>query len=65
MNNIDLVTRLGWMIEQAKKDDNQKLASTLGHLQLAVIEERSREWEKGFDAGHRLGVKEARLRNIK
>lgn len=63
MNNVDLVTRLSWMIEQAKKGDNMKLANALVLLQMEVINERSREWDKGYNTGYALGVKELRLRD--
>lgn len=61
MYNIDLVTRLGYMIEQARKADNQELAKALGFLQLDLIEERQKEWQKGFNQGYMLGTQKAEL----
>ncbi len=64
MNNIDMVTRLGFIIEQATKAEDYKLANELSYIQLDLIEERSRAWDEGFNAGYNMQVKRRQIKDI-
>ena len=59
MEKIDtkLMAKLNDMIDEATKDEEYKLATALGNLQIEIIEERTKAWEKGFDSGFSLGVR--------
>jgi hypothetical protein len=62
MKNIDMVTRLGFIIEQATKAEDFKLANELSYIQLDLIEERSRAWDEGFNVGFSLQVRRQELK---
>lgn len=64
MKNIDMVTRLGFVIEQATKAEDYKLANELSLIQLDLIEERSRAWHEGFDTGWSLKVREQEFKKF-
>lgn len=64
MTNIDMVTRLGFIIEQATKAEDYKLANELSYIQLELIEERSRAWDEGFNTGYGLKVREQQFKKF-
>jgi hypothetical protein len=64
MKNIDMVTRLGFIIEQATRAEDYKLANELSYIQLDLIEERSRAWNEGFDTGYALSVRRKQLKQF-
>jgi flagellar biosynthesis/type III secretory pathway protein FliH len=57
MEKIDtkLMAKLNNMIDEATKTEEYKLATALGNLQIEIIEERTKTWEQGFDAGFEMG----------
>lgn len=64
MKNIDMVTRLGFIIEQATRAEDYKLANELSLIQLDLIEERSRAWNEGFDTGFSLKKRQQELKKF-
>lgn len=64
MKNIDMVTRLGFIIEQATRAEDFKLANELSYIQLDLIEERTRAWNEGFNMGYGLSVREKELKRF-
>jgi hypothetical protein len=64
MQNIDMVTRLGFIIEQATKAEDFKLANELSFIQLDLIEERSKAWNEGFNTGYGLQVRRKELKQF-
>jgi hypothetical protein len=64
MMNIDMVTRLGFIIEQATKAEDYKLANELSYIQLDLIEERTRAWNEGFNTGYGLQVRRKQMKQI-
>lgn len=64
MKNIDMVTRLGFIIEQATKAEDYKLANELSYIQLELIEERTRAWDEGFNTGFGLKNREQELKKL-
>jgi hypothetical protein len=62
MKNVDLVSRLGQMIEQAQDSGEIKTANALSYFQLEVIEERQKAWEKGYNYGYQMGIQESELK---
>jgi hypothetical protein len=64
LKNIDMVTRLGFVIEQATKAEDFKLANELSLIQLDLIEERSRAWDEGFNTGYGLKVRRQELKRF-
>lgn len=59
-----MVTRLGFIIEQAEKAEDFKLANELSYIQLDLIEERLRAWNEGFNAGHALQSRRQALKRF-
>ena len=55
--NTTLMAKLNDMVDEATKSEEHKLASALSKLQIEIIEERTKAWESGFDAGFSLGVR--------
>lgn len=54
MKSISVIDRIEHIRESAVEAENFKLAKELAAIQLDIIEERSREWSNGFDAGFAL-----------
>lgn len=61
MGEIDtkLMAKLNDMIDEATKAEEYKLATALGNLQIEIIEERTRAWEKGFESGFSVGIRKS------
>jgi hypothetical protein len=59
-----MVTRLGFIIEQATKAGDYQLANELSYIQLDLIEERSRAWNEGFDIGYSLKSRRRELKKL-
>jgi hypothetical protein len=65
MANSDLIDKLSIIIDEATKAEDFKLAKELGYIQLGIIDERTREWERGYDCGYDLAMKEIEMRRMK
>jgi hypothetical protein len=65
MTNIDMVTRLGFIIEQLTKAEDYSVANELSHIQMNLIEERSKAWNDGFNTGYGLALRANDLRKSK
>ena len=63
MEKIDtkLMAKLNNMIDEAIKAEEYKLATALGNLQIEIIEERTKAWEIGYDAGFSMGIRKSAL----
>jgi flagellar biosynthesis/type III secretory pathway protein FliH len=59
--DINLMGKLNNMIDEATKAEEYKLATALGKLQIEIIEERTKAWESGYDAGFSMGVRKSGL----
>lgn len=64
MKNIDMVTRLGFIIEQAERANDLKLANELSYIQIDLIEERTKAWNEGFDTGFALKSRQRELKQF-
>lgn len=62
MTNVDAITKLGFVIEKLTQAEEHSLAKELSFIQLELIEDRSKEWDKGYDVGHGLAIREIELR---
>ena len=65
MTNIDAITKLGFVIEKLTQAEEYSLAKELSFIQLELIEDRSKEWNRGYDAGNELAIKEIELRRLR
>lgn len=62
--DVSLMANLNKMIEEAIKAEEYKLAQSLGKLQIEIIEERTNAWERGYERGYTLAMKEIKLRRL-
>lgn len=61
LENIDLVTRLGFIIEKLSKAGDYAIANELSTIQIRLTEERSKGWNDGFNTGYGLAVRKNEL----
>ena len=61
MENIDMITRLGYVIEQLNKAGDYAMANELSHVQINLTEERSKGWNEGFNVGFGLANKQNKM----
>jgi hypothetical protein len=59
---MNIIDKLNRMIEEAEEMENYKFANALSSMQLEIIQERSKEWDKGYAIGYDLGIKEAKFK---
>ena len=62
---MNIIDKLNNMIDEAEEMGNYKLANALSCMQLEIIQERSKEWDKGYKIGYTLGLREAELKTLK
>jgi hypothetical protein len=62
---MNIIEKLNQMIEEAEENGNYKFANSLSSMQIEIIRERSKEWDKGYKIGYDLGLKEAKLKELK
>lgn len=62
MTNIDAITKMSFVIERLTQAEEYSLARELSEIQLELIEERSKEWENGYDVGNGLAKREIEIR---
>jgi hypothetical protein len=60
-----IIDKLTEMIDEATEAENFKLAKELAFIQIELIDERTREWQKGYDCGYGLAMRELELKLIK
>jgi hypothetical protein len=65
MLRMNIIDRLNQMIEEAEDLGNYKFANALSNLQIEIIKERSREWDKGYAIGYDLGLRESELKKLR
>jgi hypothetical protein len=65
MTNIEAMTKLDFVIEKLTQAEEFGLAKELSEIQIQLIDERSKEWNKGYDAGRGLALREIELRRLK
>jgi hypothetical protein len=59
---ISVMDRIQAIRDAAAQAENFALARELGEIQLEIIDERSREWANGYDAGVALAKRDRELR---
>jgi hypothetical protein len=62
MGNIDMVNRLGFIIEKLNKAGDYSIANELSEIQINLTEERSKEWNAGFNVGYGLALRNNTIR---
>lgn len=61
MGNIEVLTRLSFIIEQLSRAGDYNIANELMLIQLELIEERSKGWNEGFNTGYGLARRKEEL----
>lgn len=59
-----LIAKLNDIIDEATNSQQYGLAKKISELQIEVIEERTKAWERGFDAGYAIGSRKKELGEI-
>ena len=65
MDITDLATKLGLVIDKLTNREEYGIANELIYIKLALIEERSKEWNEGFNTGYGLALRSNELREVK
>lgn len=62
MQNIDMVTRLGFIIEKLSKAGDYAIANELSEIQIKLTEDRSKGWNEGFNIGYGLALRSNQIK---
>ena len=62
MENIDMVTRLGFVIEKLNRAGDYSIANELSEIQIKLTEDRSKGWNEGFNIGYGLALRSNELK---